>query len=184
MKRHFKQSTPKYSKPEVLPFTKIEAWSFSALAKDGYKDFRENIPVRDATKYVYMGFSKSCHPQYKFDSSSEKVLSQIIEEDKTITKWLRPADKQFRIYWANNSRLYYPDFVVERNDAIYLVEVKAANQVDTGEVQDKKRAAMNYCKYASEYNVANGKKPWKYVIFPHDRIAINVSFDSLLNTAE
>jgi len=184
MKRHFKQSEPKYSTPEVLPFTKIEAWSFSALSKDGYKDFKENIPVRDATKYVYMGFTKSCHPQYKFDSSSEKVLAQIIEEDQSITKWLRPADKQFRIYWANNSRLYYPDFVVKRNDAIYLVEVKAANQVDTGEVQDKKRAAMNYCKYASEYNVANGKKPWKYVIFPHDRIALNVSFDSLLNNAE
>jgi type III restriction enzyme len=184
MKRNFKQLEPKYSAPEVLPFTKIEAWNFSALSKDGYKDFRENIPLRDATKYVYMGFTKSCHPQYKFDSSSEKVLSQIIEEDGSITKWLRPADKQFRIYWANNSRLYYPDFVVERNDAIYLVEVKAANQVDTGEVQDKKRAAMNYCKYASEYNVANGKKPWKYVIFPHDRIALNVSFDNLLNTAE
>ena len=184
MKRHFKQSEPKYSKPEVLPFTKIEAWSFSALSKDGYKDFKENIPVRDAIKYVYMGFTKACHPQYKFDSSSEKVLAQIIEEDKSISKWLRPADKQFRLYWANNSRLYYPDFVVECNDAIYLVEVKAANQVDTGEVQDKKRAATNYCKYASEYNIANGKKPWKYVIFPHDRIALNVSFDSLLNTAE
>jgi type III restriction enzyme len=184
MKRHFKQSEPKYSKPEVLPFTKIEAWSFSALSKDGYKDFKENIPVRDAIKYVYMGFTKACHPQYKFDSSSEKVLAQIVEEDKSISKWLRPADKQFRLYWANNSRLYYPDFVVERNDAIYLVEVKAANQVDTGEVQDKKRAAMNYCKYASEYNIANGKKPWKYVIFPHDRIALNVSFDNLLNTAE
>lgn len=184
MKRHFKQSDPKYSKPEVLPFTKIESWSFSALSKDGYKDFKENIPVRDATKYVYMGFTKACHPQYKFESSSEKVLAQIIEEDKSVSKWLRPADKQFRLYWANNSKLYYPDFVVERNDAIYLVEVKAANQVDTGEVQDKKRAAMNYCKYASEYNIANGKKPWKYVIFPHDKIALNVSFDALLNTAE
>jgi len=85
---------------------------------------------------------------------------------------------------AYNSRLYYPDFVVESSDAIYLVEVKAADQVDTGEVQDKKRAAMNYCKYVSDYNMANGKKSWKYVIFPHDRIALNVSFDSLLYKAE
>lgn len=184
MKRHFKQSEPKYGTPEVLPFTKIEAWSFSALSKNGYKDFKENLPVRDVTKYVYMGFTKSCHPQYKFDSSSEKVLSQIIEEDKSIIKWLRPADKQFRIYWANNSRLYYPDFVIERNDAIYLVEVKAANQVDTGEVQDKKRAASNYCRYATEYNLVNGKKPWKYVIFPHDKIDLNVTFDYLLNLSE
>ena len=184
MKPHLKRSEPKYSKPEVLPFTKIEAWSFSALSKDGYKDFKANISVRDATKYVYMGFTKACHPQYKFDSSSEKILSQIIEEDKSISKWIRPADKQFRIYWANNSKLYYPDFVIERNEAIYLVEVKAANQVDTGEVKDKKYAAMNYCKYATEYNIANGKKPWKYVIFPHDKIILNVSFDSLLNQSE
>jgi len=184
MKAHFKQSEPEYSKPNVLPFTAIEPWSFSALANDGFKDYRENIPVRDATKYVYMGFAKSCHPQYKFDSSSEKVLSQILEEDKSIKKWLRPADKQFRIYWSNNSRLYFPDFVVEREDAIYLVEVKAANQVDTGEVQDKKKAAEMYCRYASAYSLENGNKPWRYVIFPHDKLHLNSSFDHLLNQAE
>ena len=184
MKSHFNHSTPNYSKPEVLPFTKIEPWSFSALAKDGYKQFKENVPARDVTKYVYMGFKKSCHPQYKFDSSPEKTLAQILEEDTSIQKWLRPADKQFRIYWANNSRLYYPDFVVEREEAIYLVEVKASNQIDTGEVQDKKRAAENYCMYATEYSKANEKKPWKYVIFPDSKIQLSSSFDYLLNNAE
>jgi type III restriction enzyme len=185
MKVHFKQSEPKYSKPNVLPFTTIEQWSFSALAKDGYKDFRESIPARDATKYVYMGFEKSCHPQYKFDSSSEKILSEIIEADKSVIKWLRPANKQFRIYWGeNNIHFYYPDFVIERDEAIYMVEVKAANQVDTAEVQYKKRAADMYCKYATEYNLENGNKPWKYVIFPHDKLQLNFSFDLLLNTAE
>ncbi len=184
MKDHFRQSNPSYSQPKILPFTKIEPWSFSALAKDGYRRYSENIPVREVTRYVYMGFNKSCHPQYKFDSSSEKVLAQILEEDHSVLKWLRPAESQFRIYWSKNSRRYHPDFVVEREDAIYLIEVKAANQVDTGEVQDKKRAAVSYCTYATEYNEANGMKPWKYVIFPHDRIALNVSFDNLLNYAE
>ena len=131
-----------------------------------------------------MGFTKSCHPQYKFDSSPEKTLAQILEEDTSIQKWLRPADKQFRIYWANNSRLYYPDFVVEREETIYLVEVKASNQIDTGEVQDKKRAAENYCMYATEYSKANEKKPWKYVIFPDSKIQLSSSFDYLLNNAE
>jgi type III restriction enzyme len=107
-----------------------------------------------------------------------------LEEDKSIKKWLRPADKQFRIYWSNNSRLYFPDFVVEREDAIYLVEVKAANQVDTGEVQDKKKAAEMYCRYASAYSLENGNKPWRYVIFPHDKLHLNSSFDHLLNQAE
>jgi type III restriction enzyme len=184
MKAHFRQSKPEYGVPNVLPFTAIEQWSFSAPAKDGYKDYRTNIPARDVTKYVFMGFAKSCHPQYKFDSSSEKDLATVLEQDPKVEKWLRPAERQFRIYWANNSKQYYPDFVVEEEQAIYLVEVKAANQIDTGEVQDKKKAAEMYCKYASEYSAKNGKKTWKYALIPHDAIQTNFSFDHLLNRAE
>lgn len=184
MKTHFKQSEPEYGTPNVLPFTAIEPWSFSALTKDGYKDFRASIPVKDVTKYVFMGFTKSCHPQYKFDSGTEKILAQVLDEEDSVLKWMRPSEKQFRIYWANNSRLYHPDFVVERKEKIYLVEVKAQNQISTGEVQDKKKAAQTYCKYASEYNKANGNKEWQYVIFPHDKITPNSTFDNLLNQAE
>jgi type III restriction enzyme len=182
LKRHFRQSEPSYSQPDVLPFTAIEDWNFSALQNNGYYDFKYQAPAREVPRYVFMGFQKSGHARYKFDSNSEKQLAEILENDSTVLKWLRPAEKQFRIYWANNSRLYHPDFVVEREEAIYLVEVKAANQVDTGEVQSKKQAAESYCKYATEYNLKHGKKPWKYVIVPHDTIQPNFSFSHLLNT--
>lgn len=184
MKGHFQQSKPGYKELNVLPFTKIEPWSFSALSKDGYKDFREQIQNKDVTKFVYIGFEKSCHSQYKFDSSSEKIFAQILEQDASVIRWLRPAEKQFRLYWANNSRKYLPDFVVERKDAIYIVEIKAANQIDTGEVQDKKNAAMAYCKHATDYNMKHGKLPWQYLIIPHDVVMLNSSFDNLLNRAE
>lgn len=180
---HFKQSDPVYSEPNVLPFTKIEPFGSSALLKDGFKYFKDTVTATDCRKYVFTGFEKSCHSQYKFDSNSEKTLSEILESDKDVLKWLRPAEKQFRIYW-NNSKLYHPDFVVECNDMIYLVEVKASNEVDTTEVQAKKKSAELYCKYATEYNLKNGKKTWKYVIFPHDKIQHNASFNSLLNSAE
>jgi type III restriction enzyme len=180
---HFKQSLPVYSEPNVLPFTKIEQFGSNTLLKDGFKYFRDNVTPSECKKIVFTGFEKSCHSQYKFDSNSEKTLSEILEIDKDVLKWLRPAEKQFRIYW-NNSKLYHPDFVVECKDVIYLVEVKASNEVDTTEVQAKKKAAELYCKYATEFNLKHGKKSWKYVIFPHDKIQLNVSFNSLLNSAE
>jgi type III restriction enzyme len=182
MVKHFKLSEPKYSQPSILPFTEIVPWSGSALQNNGYKDYRETItPTSHVPRYVYMGFNKACHPQYKFDSKSEKDFAQILEQDKEIIKWLRPADKQFRIYWSNNARQYHPDFVVETNDTIYLVEVKARDEINTHEVQDKKRAAEMYCSYATEYTTANGGKPWKYIIVPHDMVSTNSTLGKLLN---
>jgi type III restriction enzyme len=181
MKAHFRQSVPQYSKPTVLPFTRIEPWNFSAMVKNGIKDYKETVPARDIKKYVFMGFRKSCHLQYKFDSTPEKILSHVLESDSSIQKWLRPAESQFRIYWKQNSRKYHPDFVAERPEAYYIVEVKAENEIESAEVQDKKQAALHYCQYATEYNEANGKKPWKYVIIPDNVIKDNSSFNGLLN---
>lgn len=183
MKLHFRKSEPNYGVPKVLAFTRIEPWGFNALAQNGYKDYRENIPGRDIQKYVFMGFSKACHPQYKFDSNSERIMARILEEDKAVLKWLRPAERQFRLYWSNNSKQYIPDFVVECEDVIYLLEVKAANQVDTSEVQDKKHAAETYCKYATEYNLQNGLKPWKYLLVGHDQIQENSTWGFVVSVA-
>jgi len=182
MQHHFRMSEPAYGQPKVLPFTEILPWSGSALQNNGYKDYRETVnPTSHVPRYIYMGFTKACHPQYKFDSKSEKDFAQILEQDTDVLKWLRPADKQFRIYWANNSRQYHPDFVVETNDTIYMAEVKARDEINTPEVQDKKRAAEMYCRYATEYTTANGGKPWRYLLVPHDVVASNRSFLFLLN---
>jgi type III restriction enzyme len=135
----------------------------------------------DKCSYDRRGYPPGQHGQRR---SKQSDYGMQLREKQKVRRIYGISEKQFRIYWANNSRLYYPDFVVETADGIYLVEVKAANQIDTGEVQDKKRAAETYCKYATEYAVANGNKPWKYVIIPHDVILPNYSFDNLLNHGE
>lgn len=40
---------------------------------------------------------------------------------------------------------YYPDFITRTKDAIYMVETKAAGQINHPNVQRKKRAAINWC---------------------------------------
>jgi type III restriction enzyme len=184
MKPHFRQSDQAFEVSKVLPFDEIKKWNFGALAENGYKDFRLSIPARDVPKFVYMGFKKACHGQYKFDSGSEKLFAQIIEEDIEVLKWLRPTERQFILNWGPSSRNYVPDFVVETFEEIYIAEVKAANEIASTEVQEKKKAAEIYCAQASAYNAQHNKKPWKYIIVPHDKLQLNVSFNQILNFAE
>lgn len=181
MKAHFKVSVPDYETPNVLPFVKIEPWSFTALINKGYRDYRDIIqPTSDIKKYVYRGFEKACHFEYKFDSKAEQDLAFVLESDKQVEKWLRPALNQFRIWWNNNSKQYKPDFIVETADTIYMIEPKQSNRMEDQEVLEKKIAALKYCKHASNYTKEHGGKEWKYVLIPHTEISRTSSLDYLV----
>lgn len=182
MKQHFKIEYRNYEKPNVLPFTKILPHNFSALAENGFKDYRDVIsPVSLVKKYVYRGFEKACHFEYKFDSNTEKELAYVLENEAKVLKWLRPASSQFHIYWDNNSKRYEPDFVVETDDAIYMIEPKSKDKMQDSEVLQKADAAKIYCQYATEYNLENGAKPWYYVLIPHDEITRTTSLNALIS---
>ncbi|MDF2433168.1 MAG: type restriction enzyme [Mucilaginibacter sp.] len=182
MKSNFKLTEPEYLEPKVFPFVKIEQWNFSALINAGYKDYREVVqPTNTIPKFVFRGFEKACHFEYKFDSKTEQDLAFIFENDKTVIRWLRPSPNQFRIYWDNNSKRYEPDFVVETNDAIYMIESKMSSQLDAVDVQAKKVAAERYCKYASEFTAQHQGKKWKYVIIPHNVINRTMSLPYLIS---
>lgn len=181
MKANFSLSTPDYVAPRVYPFTKIEQWNFSALVNSGYKDYREVVnPTIMVPKYVFRGFEKACHFEYKFDSKSEQDLAFVLENDKKVLKWLRPAANQFRIYWDNNSKRYEPDFIVETEDTIYMVEPKSFANINDADVLAKKEAAIKYCKYATEFTSQNNGKPWKYLLVPHNEISRTITFDLLI----
>jgi len=181
MRTHFRIEKPEYVEPKVLPFVRIEDWRFSTL-KDGRRHYKDIIlPKSLIPKLVFSGFEKACHFEYKFQSGTEKDFAYILENDSTVIKWLRPAPNQFRIYWANNSRLYQPDFVVETSACIYIVETKEAGEVDSDEVQDKKRAALEYCKHATNYTAKHEGKEWSYLLIPHDEVSITNSFDFFVN---
>jgi type III restriction enzyme len=175
MMEHFSVETVSYEAPQVRPFSKIQSWNFSLIA-DGRKLFTDEVqPKSLIKKYVFNGFKKSCHLEYKFDSDSERIFANNLEHDASVIKWLRPAESQFQIYW-NHSNKYEPDFVVETTDGIYLCEVKAKDDITNQDVQQKANAAKVYCGYATEYNIANELKPWKYLLIPHDEVNLARSF--------
>lgn len=185
MMDHFYYETPGFAKTTVRPFTKIEEHNFSKYTEDNIYHYTETIiPTNSIPAKVFSGFKKACHNLYKFGSRTEKDFAWILEDDKSVLKWLRPAEKQFHIYWNHNSRRYHPDFVVETDSAIYLVETKKESDVDSSDVQEKARAAVQYCAYATEFTTHHEGKPWKYVLIPHNAVKINMSVDNLVKAYE
>ena len=180
MMRHFKMDELKFKTSDVRPYGEILPLNYTALTANGYRDFREHIEPREVRRYVYKNFLKACHEAYKFDSKTEKDFAIILENDKNVLKWLRPAPNQFRIDWNNHGNRYEPDFVVETYSNIYLVETKAAKDLNQEEVLAKQKAAKEYCTRATDYTQTVGGKPWQYVLIPHDIVLGNMTFEFLV----
>ena len=180
MKRHFVMLSTGYVKPKVLPFTGIVPQNIKEIEGYGRTNYQTVIPPSHLRKFIFTGYLKSYYTEYKFDSKTEHDFSFVLENDKKVLRWLRPAREQFSIYWSNGSKRYEPDFVVETADCIYMIETKAANEVTNEEVQMKKQAAEEYCRHASEYTAENNGKPWKYILLAHDKVERTSGFDYLI----
>lgn len=171
-----------YEAKRIFPFQKIEQWNFSALVKSGYRDYRDIItPTSMITKYVFRGFEKACHFEYKFDSKTEQDLAFVCENDSTVLKWLRPAPNQFRIYWDNNSKRYEPDFIAETIDGIYMIETKSETNLNDDEVMQKMNAAKKFCQYSTEFTSQNNGKKWSYLLVPHTAVSRTISINFLIS---
>jgi type III restriction enzyme len=164
------------SKPETEPYSLLMGGHYSKENGEEILNYKETVSAKLLTSKVFNGFSKSCHDRYKFDSIPEKKFSEILEKPNEVIKWLRPASKQFNIWYNNNSDRYVPDFVAETTDTIYLIEIKAENALEDIVVEKKSIAAIKYCKTASEINKQRNEKIWKYAIIPHDKTDANMSF--------
>ncbi|MFA6082072.1 MAG: DEAD/DEAH box helicase family protein [Patescibacteria group bacterium] len=137
-------------------------------------------------KLLYGKFQKACHSKYRFDSSDEVRLAYLLERDGSVIDWLRPAPNQFEgLYWRDENgesqHRYEPDFVVELEHEIVMVEVKPESEILAHNVQEKKKTAEKYCDLVSRNIGSNGIiKPWRYIIVPTDRITVHSTVPGLL----
>ena len=179
LQQNFYVENAGFEEATVYPFDKIKPHNFSKNTADSLHQYTETItPTNTIPSKVFGGFSKACHNLYKFDSKAEKDFAVILENDKEVTRWLRPAESQFELYWKNNSRRYHPDFVVETGDCIYMVEIKAEKDIDDSEVIEKATSGKKYCDVVTGFNLKNNGKKWVYIIIPHTKVSLNMSLKS------
>ena len=127
---------------------------------------------------LFINIEKGVFSQAKFDSEPELKFARIIERDKEVKNWLRPSTNELNIYY-NRSKRYEPDFIVETEDCIYLIEVKGEDKINNADVISKKERGIEYCKIASKFSKANNYKKWEYLFIPAEKIQNNSSFKML-----
>lgn len=181
MRQHFFREETSYRASEMRPFSHIELSFGSKFTSDEIYDLRATIAAGEVRQKIFNGFKKACHTLYKFDSNSERLFAIVLENDGDVLKWLRPAKKQFHLYYgAGGMHEYEPDFIVETSTEIYMVEIKASKNLEDDDVREKANAGMSYCQAASEWNAKHDGKPWKYALISHDEVRLNSGFRFLI----
>ncbi|MBP8824702.1 MAG: DEAD/DEAH box helicase family protein [Flavobacteriales bacterium] len=162
-------------------FSELKKSAYTADYKNPLKNFRERPqPLSSITRYVYGGYQRCLYAVSKFQSDPERMLSIILDRDSL--KWFKPLQGQFQLYYKrqHEQHPYVPDFIAETKDHIYMLEPKKEADMTDAEVLAKQDAAVKWCALATEHAVANGGKPWTYVLIPHTVIAENMSLEGLV----
>ena len=140
-----------------------------------YENYKGNIK-----SVLFDGIKKGVFTSAKFYSLPELVLARVLEQDNEVINWLRPAQNEFNITY-NRGRHYVPDFVVETNEKIYLIEVKGEDKLNDADVIAKGNMAVKYCEVVSNCGKANGRKEWRYIFIPSKEIQASSSLASLVD---
>ena len=141
---------------------------------DGKLNYKKDVPdKKNIRQYLFEGYKKSYYAENAFDSDDERRLSVILEEDDEVVRFIKPPLNQLGLFYRA-AKQYNPDFLVETNDKKYMIEVKAANQTDNDDVQEKAKAAIKWCECASKVDA--DCKIWEYCLIPGDKIIVGNTF--------
>ena len=180
MQKHYWEEVVDYEVKISKGFTELKPSAYTYSVQEPPANYQvEPVDKSNMAKYLFGGFSKCLYPVQKFDSDSERKLAAILECDAI--KWFKPAKGQFQIYYRSGADHleYQPDFVAETRDMIYMLEPKKRSELEDPIVVAKKESAVKWCSHATDHAASYDGKPWRYVLIPHDEIAVNLTLEYL-----
>jgi type III restriction enzyme len=182
MQQHFVESATSYEAHVIKGFHTLRSSIVSINADEKIRDFRAPIPDGQKNQIKSMwfgGFGKCLCTEQKFDSDSERRFAVILENDKSVLKWFKPARGDFQIHYSA-TEAYEPDFVVETKNGKLLCEPKRRSEMDDKTVLAKAEAAAVWCEHASRHAEDVDGKKWQYLLIPHDFISEQMTVDGLI----
>jgi type III restriction enzyme len=184
MEQHYEEHASALEVTVSRGFTALRPASVTLPAGETIRDFQTPPEAgRDIRSLLFGGFTKCAYVAQRFQSDPERRFAAILEADPGVLKWLKPAPRQFQIYYRGDEA-YEPDFVVETTTEKLLCEPKAAGEVQDLDVQEKARAAALWCSHASAHERQHGGKPWRYLLIPHDAVNANSTLVRLASQYE
>ena len=168
MQEHYEEKASEYEAHVTKGFTTLRPSSYSILVGEQPRDMR--IPVDEKLMIrgmLFGGFRKCLYPSQRFQSDTERRFAVLLENEDDVVKWFKPGKDAFHIYYHGGTP-YEPDFVVETKAAKLICETKARKDIESDEVKDKAKAAVEWCEHATKHENEVGGKPWSYLLIPHD----------------
>src|SRR3990170_1183042 len=125
MQDHYEEKAAAYEAHVSKGFTTLRPNNYSAPAGEAERDFRAPVTEKqDIRKMLFAGFAKCLYRVQKFDSDPERRFAVILETDKEVLKWFKPAKGDLQIHHSSDSS-YEADFVVEAKTAKFICEIKS-----------------------------------------------------------
>lgn len=180
LRAHRSESPTAYVPEIVAGWAPLAGQTRTVPAGEPVRNYREPVVDRARIRQMrFVGFQRCLFHELQFQSDGERRFAIALEDhpDRTL-RWFRPGRADIRIFWSADN-LYQPDFIVETTSERLLVEIKAPDEVDNAEVQAKARAAVQWCAHATAHSVANGGKPWRYLLIPDEAVQYNATLDAL-----
>ena len=126
----------------------------------------DKIPVREpySAEYVKTIYTRTAFPSH--GGGLEKAFMDYIDNDGEVERWIKISETRHRFasitYMRTDGLLatYHPDFLVQVAGRIFMVETKGDDKVHDRNVQQKRRAAVEWCEKVSKVQ----STPWEYVL--------------------
>ena len=130
----------------------------------------ERLPMREQYS---LELRKTIYTRTAFPSHGgglERAFMEFIDADSDVDRWVKISETRHRFasiaYMRTDGLMatYHPDFLVQTAEGVYMVETKGRDKVHDRNVQQKRRAAAEWCQ-----KVSGGQSTrWEYVLLGED----------------
>lgn len=131
----------------------------------------EKLPMREQYS---LELRKTIYTRTAFPSHGgglERAFMEFIDADSDVERWLKISETRHRFasitYMRTDGLLatYHPDFMVETANRMYLVETKGEDKVRDRNVQQKRRAATEWCEKINQLPTDKRQgRTWEYIL--------------------
>jgi type III restriction enzyme len=125
------------------------------VTSDRYGPFLKSLAYED--------WKRSIFPVAWFDSEPERRVANMVDDDPSVSCWIRLHINDLPILWNSAGQQYNPDLIVIDNDGTHwVVEVKMDKEVESEDVQGKREAAKRWANHVNADAAVD--VTWRYLL--------------------
>lgn len=119
---------------------------------------------------AYEDWKRSIFPVVWFDSEPERRVANMVDDDPSVSSWVRLHINDLPILWNSAGQQYNPDLIVIDGDGTHwIVEVKMDKEVTSEDVQGKREAAKRWANHVNSDGAVAAT--WRYLLVSETDIA-------------